>query len=278
MSDDTTPPTAAAFTAADLAQLVAETFVDHVDHHEEIDSTNTRAKQLADANPADRSTLLVLADHQTAGRGRGANTWWSAPGALTFSLLLRDRAHNLPAHRWPQLSLAAGLAICDAIDEVASNSRTLELAASQLKWPNDVYLAGKKLAGILVESTTGPTACIILGIGINVNNSFAAAPPELQTRATSLQDAAGPTFSRTEVLLAVLKGLAASLKSLQSAACSLRPAYSRRCLLTGRTVEVALHDRNITGKCQGIDDDGALLVETASGTERLSSGTVTRFV
>ena len=158
------------FTTGDLERIVAETFVDRVDYHEETDSTNSRAAQLAAGVVDDRSCVLVLADHQTAGRGRGTNRWWSTRGGLTFSVLLRPDAIALPTARWPQISLTAGLAVCEAIESVEPE------LAPQLKWPNDVYLRGRKLSGILVEATDGKQRNVVLGIGLNVHNSAESAP------------------------------------------------------------------------------------------------------
>jgi BirA family biotin operon repressor/biotin-[acetyl-CoA-carboxylase] ligase len=118
---------------------------------------------------------------------------------------------------------------------------------------------------------------VIVGIGLNVNNSFTAAPPELQSRAISLRDVTGNTFHRAEVLLAVLKELTAVLHSLQSADYSLQRAFSLRCLLTGRTIEIEIPTGRLSGICGGIDETGALLLETPAGAEHILSGAITKF-
>ena len=136
----------------DLDRIQASGVVREVEFHEEIGSTNDRAAELACGGQLE-CPVLVLAAHQTGGRGRASNRWWSAPGALTFSLVLDAHHVGLPDQRWPQIALAAGAAVGEAIE------KTIPQAAVRLKWPNDVYLAGKKTCGILVEARqrTGTT-------------------------------------------------------------------------------------------------------------------------
>ena len=251
-----------------LDRIVAETFIDRVDHHAELASTNTRAAQLAAADPDDREFVLVLADVQTAGRGRGANHWWSAPGAVTCSVLLHANVLELPPARRPQLALVAGLAVCDAIESLLSE------LTFQLKWPNDVYLHGRKLGGILVE-TAGRH--LILGIGINVNNSAVDAPQDLCNQLITLRDATNCEVNRLDLLIAILQRLAAGLDQFRLGRPDLRDVWTRRCLLTGRTVEIERSNHRLTGLCRGITPDGALLVETPTGLQPCHSGTVVRF-
>ena len=194
------------FAPSDIARIVSETFIDRVDYHEEIESTNSRATQLAAAAsantvPDDRSCVLVLTENQTAGRGRGANRWWSTRGALTFSVLIRPNAVDLPTDRWPQLSLTAGLAVCEAIESLLSD------VTVGIKWPNDVYLSGRKVCGILVEAGGGQPGSgvignIVFGIGVNVHNSAENAPHELRDKVIALSDVATGTIRRVDVLVA----------------------------------------------------------------------------
>jgi hypothetical protein len=146
------------FYPADIERVLTETFIEQVDYHQEIGSTNNRALQLA-KEPISAARLLVLADEQTAGRGRGANSWWTANGALTCSVLLRAEAILLPPSRWPQPALVVGLAVADAIEDCLGDS-----AAVALKWPNDVYLCNRKVCGILVETADGQNPRLILGV------------------------------------------------------------------------------------------------------------------
>src|SRR5690606_15388684 len=136
--------------SAIAARIRSETFVRHVEQHVEIGSTNDRALELA-ADPELPTPAIVLTERQTAGRGRGANVWQSRPGALTFSLLI-DPPAGLAPERVPLVSLAAGLAAREAIASAAPGH------IAKVKWPNDVYLDGRKVCGILTEvAQSGPT-------------------------------------------------------------------------------------------------------------------------
>jgi BirA family transcriptional regulator, biotin operon repressor / biotin---[acetyl-CoA-carboxylase] ligase len=256
------------FSRSDIDRIVAETFIGHVEYYPELASTNCRALQLANELPGRRECTLVLADEQTAGRGRGTNRWWSGPGALTFSVLLEPQAIHLPANRWPQVSLAAGLAVCDAIEGLVDDVTTC------LKWPNDVYLCGRKICGILVEAANGQLGCLVLGIGVNVNNSVENAPEELRTKALSLSDVAEREISCIDMLVGILQQLSSHLEQLASGDGTLRERWRKRCSLTGRTVHIQLGTRRLVGICRGIDDDGALVLETDIGRERCISGVV----
>src|ERR1700684_1159600 len=142
----------------DLDRIQASGLVREVEFHEEIGSTNDRAAELLCGGPLG-CPFLVLAAQQTGGRGRGSNRRGSAPGALTFSLVLDAENVGLPTERWPQIALAAGAAVGAAIEQ------TIPQAAVRLKWPNDVYLAGKKTCGILVEMPANGRGQLIVGIG-----------------------------------------------------------------------------------------------------------------
>jgi BirA family transcriptional regulator, biotin operon repressor / biotin---[acetyl-CoA-carboxylase] ligase len=260
------------FSRNDLDRVVAETLVEQVEYQREIASTNDRALQLS-GDSAIPARLLVLTDHQTAGRGRGANRWWASAGALTFSVLFKAEAIPEPPSRWPQLALATGLAVCDTIDTFFGGS-----AAAGLKWPNDVYVNNAKVCGILVETADGPSARLVIGIGINVNNRIDRAPSELRGNAIALCEVAAREIPLVEVLVGVLQRLSSRLIWIGSGDSELRSEWSRRCLLTGRNVQVSVGARELVGVCQGIDSDGALLIDTKAGCERCLSGVVTHWV
>jgi BirA family transcriptional regulator, biotin operon repressor / biotin---[acetyl-CoA-carboxylase] ligase len=254
----------------DLARIASSGLVREVEFHAEIGSTNDRAAELA-FRPGLASPFLVLAERQTAGRGRGSNRWWSSPGSLTFSLVLEGRQCGLPVQRWPQIALAAGAAVCEAIEQV------MPAAPAGLKWPNDVYLAGKKAGGILVEAPAGPAGRVIVGIGLNVNNSLARAPADVARQAASMIDVAGHPFDSTEVLLAILARFADVLSKAAANEHDLVERCRRWCLLSGKRVTLSLGGRDVTGICRGIDDQGRLMLATSEGTERYLSGTVIAF-
>jgi BirA family biotin operon repressor/biotin-[acetyl-CoA-carboxylase] ligase len=259
------------FSPADIERILAETFIQQVDYQHEIGSTNDQALQLAKESTS-VARLLTLADEQTAGRGRGANSWWAANGALTCSVLLKADAIVMPQSRWPQLAMVTGLAVADAVEDCLGDS-----AVVALKWPNDVYLRNRKVCGILVETADGQNARLILGIGINVNNRSDAAPIELRDKAISLCEVTERRLALADVLIGVLRRLEERLSWIVSCESELQDEWRRRCLLTGREVQIETDSRQLIGTCVGINADGALLLETGNGCETCLSGVVTQW-
>jgi BirA family biotin operon repressor/biotin-[acetyl-CoA-carboxylase] ligase len=267
--------------AFDLDRLRQTSFVAHVEWHDLISSTNDRGMKLA-GDRAIATPYLILAGQQTAGRGRGTNRWWSDAGALTFSLVFDPQADQvsrgsiaLEIGCWPRLALVAGVALCDLLQDSAPNS------ACGLKWPNDVLLAGQKVAGILVEvpPAAPPTARrIVLGMGMNVNNTLESAPPEVRSTGTSLFDATGDTFDLTDIIIGWLQRFADHLHHLAIGDPGLPFRWQSLCALSGKTVELQSGNRTVHGHCRGIDAEGALLVDTETGPERLYAGVLVRAV
>jgi BirA family biotin operon repressor/biotin-[acetyl-CoA-carboxylase] ligase len=250
-----------------LRRIEAETFVAEVAYRQQLPSTNDWALELA-REGGHRLPLLVLASQQTQGRGRGANRWWSAAGALTFSLLL-DTRQVLPAPAaLPQLSLVAALSVCQALASLVPGGEV------RLKWPNDVLLGRRKVCGILVESPARPPDRCVVGIGINVNNALSEAPAEVRQRAVSLADATGERWDLTDVLVGALRQLDIRLADLAAGRLRLSDAARPWCVLTGKRIAVATGKRRVEGVCAGIDDGGALRIRTRESEQRLFSGVV----
>ncbi len=258
------------FAQTDVDRILQSTFVAAVEVHPEIRSTNDRAMQIA-RRPEGRLPALVVAERQTRGRGRGANQWWSSSGALTFSLVLETGDLRLPPRSWPRASLTTGLAICEALEDL------LDAHPVGLKWPNDVYLGRHKVCGVLIEVPPEPPGRMVVGIGINVNNSVKHAPAELQTTATAMCDAVGKSLSLIDVLERVLLRLDRRWRAVAQDDPELGDSWRRRCLLTNRPVQVDQGMRMIAGLCRGIDEQGALIIETDAGVERCFAGVVTSF-
>ena len=217
--------------------------------------------------------LLVLAETQTAGRGRKTNRWWTDAGALCFSLVLDSTSRALPPSRWPQASLTAGLAVCEALEELLTDVETD--VDVQLKWPNDVYVNRKKISGVLLESPHLKHGKLVIGVGINVNNSLDTAPAEISDTATAMCDVADQQFPLATVLVCVLDKLFERLNQIGYHDQQLGELWRKRCLLTGRKVHVDTAHREFAGLCQGIDEAGALLVQTDTNIERCLAGTIT---
>ncbi len=240
-----------------LSKIFKNTFVADLEHHATIDSTNDRAVEFA-ASTSVKLPFLVIADLQTAGRGRGANRWWTGAGSLAFSLLLGPEAAGT-AGRSGLVALAAGVAVVDALAPLATGH------ALGIHWPNDVMLDGRKLAGILVEVL--PDGKLVIGIGINVNNAGADAPEEVRSRIGTLLDVSGCKYNRTEVLIAVLRQLERQLEELCRSPETVPARTQKLCLQRGRWLRIAQGKTQIEGRCIGIGADGSLLLEV-EGTRR----------
>ena len=224
----------------------------------QVGSTNDVAGALAEQG-ADEG-VVVVADQQTAGRGRLGRTWASPPGAgLYVSVVLRP-----PSHVAPLLTIAAGVAVADGI----ASATGLDV---QLKWPNDVHVSGRKLAGILAE---GAPRYVVLGIGINVMP--AAYPPDVATRATSIESELGRPIDRGMVLAEVLAALASRYRELSTeGGRGVIDAWRRRAASTlGRRVEWDGGGEARLGLIENIDEDGALIVRSGSELVRIRSGEV----
>ena len=255
-----------------LAPLLRGTiFDDELHHFYKIGSTNTAAMSAAAEGAPEGS--VFLAEEQTAGRGRGANIWESARSAGIYcSVVLRPAL--APADVLV-MALAAGLAVRTAIQQVDSRM------TPDLKWPNDVLIAGKKVCGILTEMNAEATRVryIVVGIGINVNH--ASFPKELEGEATSLRLATGHDWSRVELTAALLKSLDQEYRLLTTGT-DARPSILRRFAerstwVQGKPVRVEENGSRIEGTTEGLDDRGFLQVRTAQGLRTIFSGTVRAF-
>lgn len=221
-------------------------------------STQTVAFRLAAEGAADRT--VVVADHQLAGRGRRGRAWTDAPGtSLLASILIRPRA---PMSLWPAVSLTAGVAVADAL-------RRLTRLDVRLKWPNDVLVGGRKLAGILLESRIGPDPVLVIGVGINLaQREFA---PEIAGGATSVALETGRALERDAVLEAVLEEFDARRAELEG------PGFGPvrlRWLALSETVGRSVTIDAIRGVAVGLDADGALLVDDGDGVRRVIAGEI----
>ena len=241
-------------------------FSSNIRHYFKIGSTNTAAMAAA-AEGAPQGSIF-LAEEQTAGRGRGSNSWISERSTGIYcSVILRP---PLPPSDVLVISLAAGLAVQAAIQQVDPN------VALDLKWPNDLLIEGKKVCGILTEMNSEATQVryIVVGIGINVNQ--ASFPPELG--ATSLRMVTGSEWSRVEVAAALLKSLDREYRSLLESPDAMqsitRRFVERSSWAYGKKVRIEETFSAMEGTTAGLDARGFLQLKTAHGVQTVLSGTV----
>jgi BirA family biotin operon repressor/biotin-[acetyl-CoA-carboxylase] ligase len=216
-----------------------------------LDSTNTYAMQLASG--AAQEGLVIITDHQFAGRGRMGRAWEGFPRRqLTFTIVL---APPFPAY-W--LMMASALSVQEAIGAVTG-------LTAAIKWPNDVLVGGKKVCGILIE-TSGDVA--VVGVGVNVNGSLAQRL-ELAERATTLQDETGVLLSRealaAEILLTFARHYAAMRACGAAGRAAVRAAWRERLMTLGRDVRVAQGATHVSGWAEDVESDGALVVRQPNG-------------
>ncbi|MEI6225183.1 MAG: biotin--[acetyl-CoA-carboxylase] ligase [Deltaproteobacteria bacterium] len=232
---------------------------------EELPSTNDRARELADAGAAHGE--VVVAESQTAGRGRRGRAWASPAGRnLYLSVILRP---NLPPQRAPELTLVASVAACDACRKAG-----VEVG---IKWPNDLLVGERKVAGILTELSAEPDLVhwVVLGIGVNLNSGSGDFPADLRGVATSLSIERGQPVPRALFAAALLSELEQWLdRHAADGFGPVREAWRERSVTLGREVRVDADGGEISGVAEDIDASGALLVRGRSGLVRVVSGDV----
>ncbi|MEO8352144.1 MAG: biotin--[acetyl-CoA-carboxylase] ligase [Chthoniobacteraceae bacterium] len=233
----------------------------------ETDSTNERAAQLGRGGVA--PDLVIFAEHQTAGRGRFGRHWASAPRVgLWFSILIRP---SLPLDKWPRLTTWVAVSL----------ARTIESALGiglAIKWPNDLVLHGRKVAGILTElgTSTASEPFAVVGIGINVNQVLEDFPEELRDRATSLRLLNGVEVFRPALAAAILDDLSGTRAELESQFDPVVREAERRSSLLGNEISVAIGNETIDGNAEALDAEGRLVLRLADGTSHtLAAGEAT---
>jgi BirA family transcriptional regulator, biotin operon repressor / biotin---[acetyl-CoA-carboxylase] ligase len=230
--------------------------------YQQIGSTHDEARRLAEGGG--QEGLMVVAEAQTSGRGRAGRKWITpAGGAIAFSLILRP---DLPASRASRLTMLAGVAACEAIEQVTG-------VRAELKWPNDVLVSGKKVAGILAESAVmgDQLEYAVLGLGLNV--SFTPPAAEVDFPATSLQAEAGREIDRLKLLRTLLACLEARYPSLSDE--GLYQDWRARLTLMGEPMSAHTESGDHQGRAESVDADGALIFRLESGEAlRLLAGDV----
>lgn len=237
-----------------------------IHYYSEIGSTNDEAKKCAVAGCPEGT--LVITETQQGGRGRLSRGWFSPTAkGIWMSVVLRP---PFPPQEAPKCTLMAAVALNRAIREVAG-------IPCGIKWPNDILCNGRKLVGILTEMSAEMDAInhIVIGTGINVNIAADEIPPELKEIATSILVEKGAPVSRLDLLIRVLECLEELYLAVKKSGFeTVLAAWRRESITLGRMVNVIAPDKSYQGKALDIDGDGALLVETGQGVERVLAGDV----
>jgi BirA family biotin operon repressor/biotin-[acetyl-CoA-carboxylase] ligase len=255
--------------ADDLFSLVEGTRVigRDIQVFEKTNSTNDVAEKLA--RDGVKEGVVVFAESQTQGRGRLGRRWLSPPRrGLWFSVLLRP---NLRPQSATQLTVAAATALARALQAQTGLS-------PEVKWPNDILIRGRKVAGILTELSAelDHVKHLILGIGVDVNLSASEFPPELRKLATSLKIETGRHWHRADLAAAILRELDLDYERiLRGQFEQIAEEWEACCVTLGRRVSIQIGTRSLQGHAEALDDDGALLLRTEHGhLERIIGGDV----
>jgi len=228
------------------------TFAD-VRRFSELDSTNRHAMELARQGAAEG--LVVVADHQTAGRGRLGRTWEAPPGSgLLVSVLLRP---TIAPERLHLTTMAVALAAADACDDVAG-------VRPGLKWPNDLVVDDRKLGGILAE--VPEAGAVVVGLGLNV--LWETPPAQLADIGVALNQLVGRSVDREQLLAAILANLARRYAAVTRSPEELAADYRDECATIGRRVRVELPSETFHGLAVAVNEDGQLVVEDDGGSVR----------
>jgi BirA family transcriptional regulator, biotin operon repressor / biotin---[acetyl-CoA-carboxylase] ligase len=226
-------------------------------HHEKIGSTNDEARRLAQEGAADGT--VVHADEQTSGRGRLAHTWFSPPGNLYLSILLRT---GLPIDRTPQLSFVAALTVADTVEALLPRQ-----IRAMVKWPNDVLVNGAKIAGILLELVDDAA---IIGIGLNVLQ----APSNAAYKTTTIV-ANGGIASVDGARDILLSRLSQHLEAWQASGFEpIREQWLSRSYPIGAAIRANVGGQSMSGHFAGLGPDGALLLDTPEGRHSIVAGEI----
>ncbi len=248
------------------SRLTTRILGSEIHYYSEIDSTNNAAKKCAVAGCPEGT--LVITETQQGGRGRLSRGWFSPTAkGIWLSVVLRP---PFPPQEAPKCTLMAAVALNRAIREVAG-------IPCGIKWPNDILCNGRKLVGILTEMSAEMDAInhIVIGTGINVNIAADEIPPELKGIATSILVEKGAPVSRLDLLIRVLECLEELYLAVKESGFeAVLAAWRRESITLGRMVNVIAPDKSYQGKAVNIDSDGALLVETEGGMERVLAGDV----
>jgi BirA family biotin operon repressor/biotin-[acetyl-CoA-carboxylase] ligase len=232
-------------------------------YFDEIDSTNQKAKELA---PECIEGTVIIAERQSKGKGRMGREWYSPPGGIWLTVILKP---DMPPDHIYRLTLMAGVSVTEALKDIGIKVH--------LKWPNDITVNEKKVCGILTEVDAEMDAVnfVVVGIGIDANNEMDALPPIMRINTTSLMEQTGKKIDRILLVKRVLERLEKDYNTFLSGDfSSILNRWKQYSSTLNRRVKIVTRFNIIEGEAVGIDHDGALVIELDDGTlEREISGT-----
>ncbi|WP_406700347.1 biotin--[acetyl-CoA-carboxylase] ligase [Singulisphaera sp. Ch08] len=259
----------AQFSGTDMNGLFIKTWI----HKGVVESTNDLARQVVVSGLGD-CPVLVSAERQTRGRGRGDHTWWSDRGSLTFTIGIDPIAHGLRTEHEPRVALATAVAVIDAI------AQWIPRESIRLRWPNDIEVESLKIAGILPERVGTPHGVrLLIGIGINVSTRLDDAPAEIRRMATSLAQHASRFSTASDherVLARVVAHFETAIGRLAEDDLGLAARWDQLDALRDRPVRLDVGPQILEGIGRGIDPSGALRLATDQGIKLLYGGQVLR--
>ncbi len=256
-----------------IDSLLTSGVIASFDHQSTLPSTNSTALDWLNTHRGSERVeiigsqlpRLVIADSQTAGRGRLGRTWQAQQDGLAFSLVLSGCEELL--------SIAVGVAIAETIEHLAAPLRC------GLKWPNDVWINGKKVAGTLIERVDlpsqrhdGPLVAVVIGIGLNVGSS----PNLSESETTSICEATGKWITRSAMLSELIPAVIDTVQRCQTDRDECLDAFRHRCALTGEMIRCSIDGQVVEGRCEGISLNGEMRIHTESGERVCRSGEVSR--
>ena len=253
---------------ASISQLLDRKILQSACYFEHLESTNTTAIKYFQEAEINRDSLprLIVADQQTSGRGRHGRSWNSDTGTLTFSLVIstdevkkRERIAGLG-------SIAVGVAIARCVEYEFAPLKI------RLKWPNDIYLGGGKLGGILMEMIGNHPEYVVIGVGVNVSTTPRVTDRNRSQSVASLSHTLGRDVHRYDLLPLLVEAILSAVGEAVSDHENLIDDFRQRCLLTGQEIEYQDGLKRETGTCLGVASDGALRVLGSQGATEICSG------
>ncbi len=244
-----------------------------IEIHAVVSSTNDRVATLLKQPEPPKLPCLVLTQHQTTGRGRGGKTWWSGSGALLMSLGMESESLGLTRLDFSLLSITVALSLLETL-----GTRLPAELAVELHWPNDVHVGGRKISGILIESPS--PRFLVIGIGVNVNNSLFGVPPEFQEefqqrQVTSMIDLLGKKTNIPALIVDFLHRFHYNVDETKRNPANVMSRAESCCVQVGRDVTVVTGEQTVAGRCLGITETGALRLQTSDGEITLNTGITT---